>query len=135
MTTTRQTGSFGKPLRSWIKRYIQVNLLGMDIHASAKIAFSAWIDQTAPRRVHIGPDSLICEEARILVIDRIGGTVQDTRIGARCYIGPRAIIMPGATVGDDCLVMPGTLITGDLPAHSIAAGNPARINARAPEMD
>ena len=132
-STTRQKGSFGKPVRSWIRRFIQIKVLGMDIHASARIAYSAWIDRSSPRSVHIGPDSLVCEEARILTADRVRGVILDTRIGARCYVGPRAIILPGATVGDDSVVMPGTLVTGDLPPKSVAAGNPARISSRPAE--
>lgn len=118
------------PLRSWIQRQIQTRIWGMDIAASAKIELSALIDRTWPKGIHIGSETHICEEAVVLTHDRTRGVYRDTRIGARCYVGPRAIIMPGVTVGDDSLVMPGALVTKDVPARSVAIGNPAQITPR-----
>jgi acetyltransferase-like isoleucine patch superfamily enzyme len=53
-----------------------------------------------------------------------------TRIGARCHLGARSIIMPGVTVGADCVVAPGSLVVRDLPPGSYAMGNPARVTSR-----
>jgi acetyltransferase-like isoleucine patch superfamily enzyme len=51
----------------------------------------------------------------------------DTFIGKNCFIGAHAIIMPGVRVGDECIVGTGSVVTKDVPAHSIVAGNPAVI--------
>ena len=50
-----------------------------------------------------------------------------TRIGARCFIGNHAIIMPGLVIGDEVIVGAGSVVTKDVPANCIVAGNPARI--------
>jgi acetyltransferase-like isoleucine patch superfamily enzyme len=102
----------------------------MDIHDSARIEPTAYIDRTWPRGIHIGANSYVGEEAVILTHDMTRGLYLDTRIGARCYIGPRAIVMPGLTVDDDCILMPGALVTKDMPRNSVAIGNPAEIQLR-----
>lgn len=49
------------------------------------------------------------------------------RIGSRVWIGGGAIVLPGVTLGDGCVVGAGAVVTRDLPAGSLAVGNPARI--------
>jgi len=49
------------------------------------------------------------------------------RIGRGCFIGTRSIILKGVTLGDRVIIGAGTVVTKDIPAYSIAAGNPARI--------
>jgi hypothetical protein len=51
----------------------------------------------------------------------------DTRIGDNCFIGARAIIMPGVTVGNEVVVGAGAVVTKDVPNNCIVVGNPARI--------
>jgi acetyltransferase-like isoleucine patch superfamily enzyme len=52
------------------------------------------------------------------------------RIGRGCFIGTRSIILKGVTLGDRVIIGAGTVVTKDIPAYSIAAGNPARIVGR-----
>ncbi|WP_273544580.1 acyltransferase [Vreelandella profundi] len=42
-------------------------------------------------------------------------------------IGMGAIIMPGVTVGEGAMVGAGSVVTKDIPAWSIAVGNPAKV--------
>ena len=49
------------------------------------------------------------------------------RIGSGVWIGGGAIVLPGVTIGDGCVVGAGSVVTHDLPAGSLAVGNPARI--------
>lgn len=117
-------------LRERLQRLIQTRVWKMDIHPTARIAPSALIDRTWPRGVHIGAHVEIGEEAVVLTHDFTRGLRADTWIGARCRIGPRAIIMPAVIVGEDCVVEPGALVNRDVPPNSIATGNPATIEPR-----
>jgi len=53
-------------------------------------------------------------------------------IGRGVFIGARAIILKGVTIGDRAVVAAGAVVTKDIPAHCLVAGNPARL-IRAPE--
>ena len=41
------------------------------------------------------------------------------------FIGPRAIILPGVSIGQGAIVAAGAVVTKDVPAHSIVGGVPA----------
>jgi maltose O-acetyltransferase len=47
-------------------------------------------------------------------------------IGAHCWIGGAAIILPGVTIGDNATVGAGSVVTKDVPANTTVVGNPAR---------
>lgn len=53
------------------------------------------------------------------------GASKPVRIGKGCFIGARAIILKGVTLGDGAVVAAGALVTRDVPANYLAIGNPA----------
>ena len=46
-------------------------------------------------------------------------------IGNDVWLGRRVIILPGVTIGDGAIIGAGAIVTKDIPAYAIAAGNPA----------
>ena len=48
-------------------------------------------------------------------------------IGSGCWIGGGVIILPGVTIGDGSVIGAGSVVNKDIPANSLAAGNPCRI--------
>jgi maltose O-acetyltransferase len=48
-------------------------------------------------------------------------------IGDRVWIGARAIVLKGVTVGEAATIGAGSVVTSDVPAHSVVAGVPARV--------
>ena len=49
------------------------------------------------------------------------------KIGKNVFIGARSIIMKGVTIEDGAVVGAGSVVTKDVPANTIVAGNPAII--------
>lgn len=42
-------------------------------------------------------------------------------------VGGSSVLLPGVTIGENAFVAAGSLVTADVPARSIVAGNPAKI--------
>lgn len=51
----------------------------------------------------------------------------DITIGNDVWLGTRAIVLAGATIGDGAIIGAGALVKGDIPAMAIAVGTPARV--------
>ncbi|MBD2721736.1 sugar O-acetyltransferase [Hymenobacter armeniacus] len=49
------------------------------------------------------------------------------RIGADVWVGGGAIICPGVSIGDRTVIGAGSVVTKDIPADVLAAGNPCRV--------
>lgn len=48
-------------------------------------------------------------------------------IGDNVWIGDKATILPGVSIGDGAVIAANSVVTKDVPPYSIAAGNPAKI--------
>jgi serine acetyltransferase len=49
------------------------------------------------------------------------------RIGSGCWLGANSVILPGAQLGENCVVAAGAVVRGTFPSHSVLAGVPARV--------
>ena len=49
------------------------------------------------------------------------------KIGNNVWIGGNVVILPGVTIGDNCTIGAGSVVTKDIPASSIAYGNPCKV--------
>ena len=60
----------------------------------------------------------------------------DTVIGNEVWLGYESLIMPGVKIGDGAIIAARSVVAADVPAYTIAGGNPARpIKTRfAPEI-
>jgi acetyltransferase-like isoleucine patch superfamily enzyme len=119
--------TYGYQISSWIQLRYYRRVWGMDLGDDLKISRSARLDRTNPTGIHIGGSTLISFEAAILTHDFVGGTHRDTYIGTHCFVGARAVVMPGVRIGDHCVIGAGSVVTQNIPSNSIAVGNPARV--------
>ncbi|HEY8370537.1 MAG TPA: acyltransferase [Thermodesulfobacteriota bacterium] len=95
-------------------------------------------------RVTIGSDVLVSD--RVMIADNDGhpldparraaghpvaaADVRPVRIEDGAWIGTRAVILKGVTVGRGAVVASGSVVTRDVPPYSVVAGNPARVVRR-----
>lgn len=56
-------------------------------------------------------------------------------IGNSVWIGANAVVLPGITIGDNCVIGAGSVVTKDIPANSVAVGNPCRVLRQINEHD
>ena len=81
--------------------------------------------------VRLGRDCLLAWD--VLVLDSDSHSVDGgprsapVTIGDRVWIGCRATVLKGVTIGDGAVVAACSVVTGDVPAGALVAGNPARV--------
>ena len=56
-------------------------------------------------------------------------------IGNDCWFGASVTVCPGVTIGDNCVIGAGSVVTRDIPADSFAAGVPCRVIRALTEAD
>ncbi len=131
-----------------------INLYGCEIGDETKIGAFVEIQKNASvgRRCKISSHTFICEGVTIEDNVFIGHgvtfindsypratttdgnlqtqqdwTVEKTLIKKNASIGSGSTILSKVTVGENAIVGAGSMVTKDVPANAIAAGNPARI--------
>ena len=60
-------------------------------------------------------------------IDEQGVSTNPVTIEDDVWIGANAVILPGVTIGEHCVVAAGAVVTKDVPPHSLVAGVPAKV--------
>jgi len=103
--------------------------MGAEIGRNVYISAGVWIDPMFPDLLTIEDDVLIGVGARIgfhefRISEFVAGRVTLKR---GCLIGGFSIIGPGVQIGEGATIAGGAVVARDVPAHSIAGGNPARV--------
>jgi acetyltransferase-like isoleucine patch superfamily enzyme len=84
----------------------------------------------AVKEISIGDNTIIGIQTVIYDTDwhGIDGAkvkVEPVSIGKNVWIGARAIILKGVKIGDNAVVAAGSVVTHDVEANTLVAGNPA----------
>ncbi len=105
------------------------------IEDGCHIGKEVFFDLRAP--IHIQTDSTLSMRVSILTHfdagnawqgnDRYRSYARPVHVGAHVYVGAAAIVLPGVTLGEGCVVAAGAVVNRDAPAHTLVAGVPARI--------
>lgn len=89
-----------------------------------------------PARIEIGDDvflgpgvQLYTATHPIIADERIKGLelAKPITVSSRVWIGGGTIVLPGVTIGPGTTIGAGSVVTRDVPAHVVAAGNPCRV--------
>jgi hypothetical protein len=56
-------------------------------------------------------------------------------IGDNCWISANVVITGGVTIGEGCVIGAGSVVTKNIPANSLAAGNPCKVIREINEKD
>ena len=100
----------------------------MDISKNVIINRRVSLDRARnPKGIHIGSNSQILAKVCILTHDNCRDLLLDTYIGSNTVVDIRSIILPGVHIGNHCVIGAGSVVTKDIPDHSVAAGNPAKV--------
>jgi acetyltransferase-like isoleucine patch superfamily enzyme len=85
----------------------------------------------AHERVSIGRGCLLAWDVLLLDSDShsVDGRPHTAPVvlGDRVWVGCRATVLKGVTVGDGAVVAAGSVVVGDVPPRALVGGNPARV--------
>lgn len=48
-------------------------------------------------------------------------------VGNNVWIGANVTVVPGVTIGDNCVIGAGSVVTKDIPDNTVAVGNPCKV--------
>lgn len=109
----------------------------IEIQRQANISFNCVVFSS--RRLVIGPGTLLAAYCYVMsggsyeLGSDIPFALQDgfakgpTVIGAGCWLGTKAVVVDGVSIGDETVVGAGAVVTRDLPARAVAVGIPAKL--------
>ena len=134
------------PLRKWYLRCFGIKI-GKDsyIHRGCRffhvgkfemrensyINFGCYLDNR--RGIYIGKNVGIAHDTKIYTLghnidsDRFESKGAPVRIKDEVFIFSNVLIMPGVTIGRGAVVLPGSVVTKDIPDWAIVGGNPAHV--------
>lgn len=143
-----QRSSFAKKVRAFWAKHI-VNHCGKNVNIERKAMFGpetkignnsgiginceVYGPVEIGENVMMGPEVVIYTSghnySRIdIPIMQQGSTYKKAvKIGNDVWIGRRAIIMPGVSIGEGCVIGAGAVVTHDVPAFTVVGGVPAKV--------
>lgn len=108
---------------------------GFNIHFDgfAFVNYNCTVLDTSPvhfgENVFIAPNVCIACAGHALCPDErlVYNTSKPIRIEKNVWLGTNAVVLPGITIGEGCVIGAGSVVTKDIPPFSVAVGNPARV--------
>lgn len=84
--------------------------------------------------IEIGDKTMIGPNVTIVTVNheinpetRINAIPKPVKIGKNVWIGAGCTILPGVTIGENSVIGAGSVVTKDVPANIVVAGNPAKL--------
>lgn len=84
-------------------------------------------DITIGDQAVVSRDAFLCGAGHDVSSPVMELTYAPITIGSMAWVGARAIVLPGVTIGEGAVVGAGAVVAKDVPPWTIVAGNPARI--------
>jgi len=77
--------------------------------------------------VHVYVSNHEYSNPSIPIIDQGSCNFSHVHLRRGCWIGANAIILPGVEIGENAVVGAGSIVTKNVPARTVVAGNPAKL--------
>ena len=118
-------------IRFFYQNYLRIR--GVTIGKNTMISLGAKID-THRGKVTIGDNCLITSGVKILSHDGASRMIDlndfgygEVIIGNNVFIGVNAVILRNVKIGDNSVVAAGAIVSRDVSAQTVVAGNPAKV--------
>lgn len=104
--------------------------IGKNFFANTNLVILDGADVSIGDNVFIAPNVGIYTAGHPLDAERRNAGLEyayPIRIGNDVWIGGNVVILPGVSIGDGAVIGAGSVVTRDIPAHTVAVGNPCRV--------
>ena len=130
-----QTGRARFADRVYLGRGVEIQARGGSVSVGFGTGINAYSRIISFNRISIGARCAIAQFVTILDHDHAfasdgrmdGYDTRPIQIGDNVWIGDKATILKGVTIGDGAIVAAGSVVTRNVPARCIVAGVPARV--------
>jgi maltose O-acetyltransferase len=132
-----------KLIRFWLRGYPDPRRLvrdGLLLGEGVYLAHGVVIDAGHCWLIEIGDYSVLAPYVHVLAHDsstkrHIGYTrIGEVVIGSGVFVGAHSIVLPDVRIGDGAVIAPGSVVSMDIPAGTMAGGNPLRLLGSAAEF-
>ena len=110
-------GMYG--LRPWLHK-----LRGVHIKGHTAISANVYIDDAHPEYLKIGDD--VALGVGVIIITHMRDEPGRTVLEDRVFIGAGTVILPNVTIGEGSVITANSVVSRDVPPHTLAGGNPAQ---------
>ena len=103
------------------------------------VTITAAVEVTVGEGTLLGADCLITDTDFHVPLpgpywgNDVTASASAVNIGRGCFVGARAMILKGVTIGDGAVIGAGAVVTRDVPANSLATGCPAVVRKLPPQ--
>ena len=123
------TGGLGE--NCYILTPLYINLVE-NLHIGNHVSINPYFKCMAAGNIYIEDNVQIAMNVSLITnnhdfYERSILTVKDIHIKKNAWIGAGVTILPGVTIGENAVVGAGSVVTHDVLANTVVAGNPARI--------
>ena len=128
---------FGKNIKMGRNSYANFNFTALDI-CEITIGDNVFI---GPHVSLLTPKHPLCWQDRNPYFNEKTGKTTDKEYGApitigdNCWIAGDVTVCAGVTIGEGCVIGAWSVVTRDIPANSLAFGNPCRVSRKITEAD
>ena len=129
-------------------RPIIMRKMGCHVGKGCYIGDFVRIDPSHPDMITVEDNVSIASGSRLLCHQRdftnyhvgsdymkLGYIIKPIVLKKGCLVGMESMVLPGVTIGEGAIVGAGSLVTKDIPAWTIAAGNPAKVIKQIPKAE
>lgn len=109
-----------------------------DLRIGSRVNIEQFVHIVCHNRITIGDDVSITGGCAIVdvthpldAVGKVGAQIADddrfVEIGAGAFLGYGTVVLPGVRIGEGAVIGANSVVSSDIPAHSVAAGVPARV--------
>jgi acetyltransferase-like isoleucine patch superfamily enzyme len=102
--------------------------MGATISAACKVVIGEYV--LLARNVYISDHAHAYENIEAPIMHQGINGIAPVSIGRKAWLGQNVVVLPGATIGEHCVIGANSVVNSSIPDFSMAVGAPARVIKR-----